>query len=295
MDGAGTDSAFWSGELEAGDHDVVVERDSPAAGGYSLTVTATETMAAVAAPLAGGPAFVVVARICVVKEYGDTTEKTCHHTFFYTLFDVTNVTGNDTGPPEGAGPGEGPEGPDDGGGGGGGGGGEGGTEPTPSGNSLAAATSDINCEGWNIDADDGFDALRPDGEGGTRPHGAIDIQVSSDDASFFALEDGSMTSYASSRTCDHQIAVRLPSGGRHVYCQMDEDDRLAAGTEVRTGDRIGSYGPSGVTSGPHLHLKVTGPDNLPIDPIEDAGGQSVMVAAGFTFNSSDSEHCAEEW
>ncbi len=119
MDGAGTDSAFWSGELEAGDHEVVVERDSPAAGGYSLTVTATETMAAVAAPLAGGPAFVVVARICVVKEYGDTTEKTCHHTFFYTLFDVTNVTGNDTGPPPGAGPGEGPEGPDDGGDGGG--------------------------------------------------------------------------------------------------------------------------------------------------------------------------------
>ena len=75
---------------------------------------------------------------------------------------------------------------------------------------------------------------------------------------------------------------------------MDEDSRLAEGTEVNAGDPIGTYGPSGETSGPHLHLKVTDSNDRPIDPVEAAGGESVMATSGFTFNSSDAEHCAEE-
>lgn len=114
------------------------------------------------------------------------------------------------------------------------------------------------------------------------------------DTGFFALADGTITNHAYSDECGHQVAVSLPSGGRHVYCHMDVDDRSPAGTEVRAGDRIGSYGPSGVTWGPHLHLKVTDANDRPIDPVEAAGGEDVMAAAGFTFNSSDAEHCAGE-
>ena len=210
--------------------------------------------------------------------------------------DETTVVGVDPGPPPGTRPGEGDPGP--------GpapdpcsscGPNPGGTPaPEPSGDSLAAATSDINCKGWNIDDGDGFDALRTNRDGTTRKHRAIDIQVSNRDASFFALADGTITNYASSPTCGHQVAVSLADGGRHVYCHMDENDRLPAGTEVRAGDRIGSYGPSGVTFGPHLHLKVTDANDRPIDPVEAAGGEDVMAAAGFTFNSSDAEHCAGE-
>ncbi len=79
-----------------------------------------------------------------------------------------------------------------------------------------------------------------------------------------------------------------------MYCHLAEEGRLAAGTTVRAGDKVGSYGGSGTTSGPHLHLKVTDSNDVAIDPVEALGGKSALAAAGFTFNSSDDEHCARE-
>jgi len=287
----GTQDDSWSGNLAAGSHNVVVYPYDPGPGDYSLTVTATTTLGVVTTPTGVGPGDMVCDQEGEVVD-----EDSCIQIPEGGVITVTGEDpGEDPGPPPGAGPGEGDPGPGDGGDGGDGGGGGGGPPaPTPSGGSLAAATSDINCEGWNIDDGDGFDADRLNEDGTTRKHRALDIQVSSPDASFFALADGTITSYASSPTCGHQIAVRLASGGRHVYCHMDQEDRLPAGTTVRVGDRIGSYGPSGVTFGPHLHLKVTDSNDQPIDPVEAAGGESVMMDAGFSFNSSDSEHCAEE-
>ncbi len=259
----------WSGSLNAGSHSVKVYPYAKGPGNYSLTVTATRTLTYVATPTG------ISATIC---DENDAGGESCTEIRIDESITVTAPPPAPPPPPPPPPPGPG-----------------GGTPaPTPSGSSLAAATSDVNCQGWNIDDGDGFDALRRNSDGTTRRHQALDIQVSSRDASFFALADGTITSYASSATCGFQIAVRLPSGGRHVYCHMDEDDRLAAGTEVRAGDRIGSYGPSGVTFGSHLHLKVTDSNDRPIDPVEAAGGESVMAAAGFTFNSSDAEHCAGE-
>ena len=166
--------------------------------------------------------------------------------------------------------------------------------PTPSGTALAAATSDVNCQGWNIDDGDGFDAPRPSSNGGTRPHMAIDIQVGSADATFFALGTGVISNNALSSGCGFQTAVRYANGARNVYCHMDGSSRLPTGTVVDAGDPIGTYGPSGETSGPHLHLKVTDSDDNPIDPVEAAGGEYEMMIHGFTFFSYDSEHCAEE-
>ena len=270
----------WSGSLEAGGYWVAVSPYDTGPGNYSLAVTATETAETLVTPV-GGP----TGRICNKDKDGN---KTCQIIYGDSIKVTAPRPPLPPAPPQPptttpTPPQPQPPGPSGGGGP---------TGPAPSGSSLAAATSDINCEGWNIDDGDGFDADRANQDGTTRKHRALDIQVSSADASFFALSDGTITSYASSATCGHQIAVRLPSGGRHVYCHMDEDDRLAAGTKVRAGDRIGSYGPSGATSGPHLHLKVTDSNDRPIDPVEAAGGESVMAAAGFTFNSSDAEHCA---
>ncbi len=288
----------WSSTLAAGGHPVEVYPYDPGPGDYSLTVTSTTTLPYVAQPMAGGPTAV----ICEEDEDGQPKEDACQD---IVINDEITVIGEDPGPPPGTGPGEGDPGPGPGpapdpcSSCGGGGGGPTPTPtpptgPTPSGSSLAAATSDINCEGGNIDDGDGFDAPRTNSDGTTRKHRAIDVQVSSDGASFFALADGTITNYASSPTCGHQVAVSLADGGRHVYCHMDDGSRLAEGTEVSAGDALGTYGPSGVTFGPHLHLKVTDSNDRPIDPVEAAGGEDVMAAAGFTFNGSDAEHCAEE-
>ncbi len=205
----GTRDDSWNGNLEAGGHSVVVYPYDDGPGDYSLTVTATETVAVVTTPLAGGP--VLIGRICDADEEGNAIEDTCQGIYA----DVTTVTGDDPGddpgPPPGAGPGEGTPGPGDGGDGGDGGGGGGTPGPTPSGSSLAAATSDINCQGWNIDDGDGFDADRMNEDGTTRKHRALDIQVSSDDATFFALASGTIVNRATSPACGHQIAVRLHS------------------------------------------------------------------------------------
>lgn len=165
--------------------------------------------------------------------------------------------------------------------------------PTPSGSSLAAATSDINCEGWNIDDADGFNAPRPRRNGGTRPHGAIDVQVGSPDAAFFSLVAGVIRDNVSSNDCGYQTVV-VTANRRYVYCHLDGEARLPVGTRVSRGDRIGTYGPSGVTSGPHLHLKVTDLNRNALDPVDEAGGESVMIGSGFSFHSSDAEHCAQE-
>ena len=152
----------------------------------------------------------------------------------------------------------------------------------------------MNCAGWNIDDGDGFDAPRPSSNGGTRPHRAIDIQVGSADATFFALGTGVISSNALSPGCGYQTAVRYADGARDVYCHTDGLSRLPEGTVVNAGDPIATYGPSGVTYGSHLHLKMTDSNDNPIDPVEAAGGEYEMMIHGFTFFSSDSEHCAGE-
>ena len=99
----------WNGDLAAGNHSVEVFPFQTGPGNYSLTVTATETVAYVATPLGSGP--VLVGRICDEDEDGEAIEDTCQAIYA----DSTTATGDDPGddgPPPGAGPGEGTPGPD---------------------------------------------------------------------------------------------------------------------------------------------------------------------------------------
>ncbi len=192
----------WSGSLAAGAHAVTVYPYERGPGNYSLAVTATRTLHRVVQPF-GAP------EIKLFDDNEDGADGSCikiHDSITVTAPPPTlNPPQPPPPPPPPPSP---PPGPAPGTGG----------TPTerPSGGSLAAATSDINCKGWNIDAGDGFDALRRNRDGTTRKHGALDIQVSSKDAAFFALAAGTMTNRASS-----PIAVpltELRNGPESVSC-----------------------------------------------------------------------------
>jgi len=109
----GSQDDSWSGDLDQGNHSVVVYPYDPGPGDYSLTVTATETLGFGSAPLAGGP---ITLRFCE-EEDGVILEDTCVEI-------VIHREGN----PDDGGDGDGPDGP-------GGPGGPGGPttpqEPTP--------------------------------------------------------------------------------------------------------------------------------------------------------------------
>ena len=67
----GTRDDSWSGDLAQGNHSVVVYPYDPGPGDYSLTVTATETLAFVSTPLAGGP---IRLRVCEKDSGGVDTD-----------------------------------------------------------------------------------------------------------------------------------------------------------------------------------------------------------------------------
>lgn len=86
-----------------------------------------------------------------------------------------------------------------------------------------------------------------------------------------------------------QMAVVCPDGSEDFYAHMSQ--RLAAGTKVEAGDRIGQVGEEGNTTGPHLHFerhKRAGRwacDNMD-DPMKshNAGG-TVSIAPGDVYLS----------
>ena len=51
----------------------------------------------------------------------------------------------------------------------------------------------------------------------------------------------------------HQVAVRADDGGEDFYAHMRA--RVASGTRVKAGDKIGEVGDEGNVSGPHLHYE----------------------------------------
>jgi len=71
---ASTRDDSWSGDLAAGNHSVVVYPYDPGPGNYSVTVTATETLAFVAQPAGGGSTTVA---ICEEGEDGEADEDNC--------------------------------------------------------------------------------------------------------------------------------------------------------------------------------------------------------------------------
>ncbi|MDE2691960.1 MAG: hypothetical protein OXI49_15750 [Acidobacteriota bacterium] len=67
----GSQDDSWSGDLDQGNHSVVVYPYDPGPGDYSLTVTATETLGFGSAPLAGGP---IRLRVCEKDRGGADTD-----------------------------------------------------------------------------------------------------------------------------------------------------------------------------------------------------------------------------
>jgi murein DD-endopeptidase MepM/ murein hydrolase activator NlpD len=52
---------------------------------------------------------------------------------------------------------------------------------------------------------------------------------------------------------NHQVAVECNDGTRDFYAHMRS--RVAAGTKVQAGDKVGEVGSEGNVSGPHLHFE----------------------------------------
>ncbi|HEY8811923.1 MAG TPA: M23 family metallopeptidase [Candidatus Dormibacteraeota bacterium] len=64
--------------------------------------------------------------------------------------------------------------------------------------------------------------------------------------------------------CGIHVVIRHGGGIETLYCHLSEA-AVADGQRVAAGQRIGSIGASGLTTGPHLHFEVHS-DGRPVDP-----------------------------
>ncbi len=130
------------------------------------------------------------------------------------------------------------------------------------------------CKGWNFDRGDVSGARR-----GNRLHRGIDIQTYNG-TTFRAVKAGRVER-GRTQSCGEWVKVHHEDGSYEVYCDLAADSRAQDGDWVPTGGRIGKYGGTGTTNGPHLHLGSVGPDGEWRDPIEHLfGGRSCRGSTG---------------
>ncbi len=249
----GTRDDSWNGNLEAGAHSVVVYPYDDGPGDYSLTVTATETVAVVATPLGSGP--ILIGRMCDTDEQGNPIEDTCLDLWA----DVTTVTGDDPGPPPGTGPGEGTPGTGDGGDDGGGGGGGGGTDASHTYvSSWADVLSTTDSCAENFDKNDrlGINHGGVNDTPGREDHSGVDIQGNDGDP-VYAWRGGRIVPVVSGTACGHGVEIQHSDGSTSRYCHFNSPSPSTMPEHVSAGDLVGHVGQSGTASGDHLHLTYT--------------------------------------
>ncbi len=282
----GTQDDSWSGNLGAGNHSVVVYPYRPGPGNYSLTVTATETVASVTTPLGGGPPQI---RIVACEDNGDggVVPGSCVEVVI---------------PLGGQGGGGGGDDGDDGGDGGGDGGGGGAPGPTPTHGTLGTLADEIDCRGWNLDAGDRYGATRTRSDGTTYPHSGVDIQTNGRSA-FRAPAAGTVTrpSVAGQESsCGRPyVQLTLDDGSYFVFCHVSNlldhqvTGQVEAGAIVGydgyglTNDPAGNFTQPGSSRGFHLHLGYRDSNRVRRNPLD------VLPHENFTFDENDPDSCEE--
>ncbi len=82
----------------------------------------------------------------------------------------------------------------------------------------------------------------------------------------YALTDGVVEESGPASGFGMWVVVRHPDGERTVYGHVNRS-YVAAGQEVRAGERIADIGNRGFSTGPHLHLEVWAPDGTKLNPL----------------------------
>lgn len=112
----------------------------------------------------------------------------------------------------------------------------------------------------------------------TANHKALDFSHKGD-SGVYATESGqiiqsvnlynkSWTAKSPLKTSDYgnYIKMRHDDGTFSLYTHMKKDSILEAGSHVNKGDRIGTIGNTGNSTGPHLHFEYRNADNINIEP-----------------------------
>ena len=109
-----------------------------------------------------------------------------------------------------------------------------------------------------------------------RHHDGLDL-AGNLGADIYSTADGIVTTARRSRNgYGNMIIVEHSNGYKTRYAHLD-DIMIKKGEFVKAGDKIGTLGTSGLSTGPHLHYEVI-KDNEPIDPMffsyKDKGDRS---------------------
>jgi len=106
--------------------------------------------------------------------------------------------------------------------------------------------------------------------GASTDHHGLDI-AAPEGTPVLAAADGVVT--RAGEAGGYGLVVEVDHGDGIVtrYAHQSAMD-VAVGDTVSAGDRIGSVGSTGVSSGPHLHLEVR-VDGAPVDPVQFLGGR----------------------
>lgn len=96
-------------------------------------------------------------------------------------------------------------------------------------------------------------------------HNGVDIAVPIG-TSLYAPVKGVVTTAAYSETAGNYIIVKTEDGWIIKMMHMDSL-AVSPGDVIQKGDFVGCSGNTGRSTGPHLHLEVRNPDDIPIDPV----------------------------
>ena len=101
-----------------------------------------------------------------------------------------------------------------------------------------------------------------------RTHDAVDIQGEKG-AKVFAIGDGKVVSAANDTLWGGMVQIQHPDGYTSSYSGLVIGENVKAGTEVRSGQELGTLGdiPAEISAEPHLHLALT-KDGKAVDPGE---------------------------
>lgn len=99
---------------------------------------------------------------------------------------------------------------------------------------------------------------------GPSPHTGIDIPAP-EGTPALAAGDGLVESVTLDSVCGLGVVIAHRQNVRTVYCHLSQAT-VTPGQVVRTGDRIGAVGNTGLSTGPHLHLGLI-IDGVAVDPL----------------------------
>jgi murein DD-endopeptidase len=101
---------------------------------------------------------------------------------------------------------------------------------------------------------------------GNKAHAAIDIAAPIG-TPVYSIGNGVIDSIWNDPAGGLSLRIKHDNGFKSGYAHLSKNSFLKLGAPVKVGDRIGTSGNSGKTTGPHLHLKVYNANGVAINPI----------------------------